>query len=498
MARFPEGFYWGGATAANQCEGGWNEGGRGPARTDVTTGGTATTPRYTTYIDKDGNPGKVAGFGHMTRIPEGAKCAVLDGYLYPNHVGCDFYHHYKEDIALFAEMGFKMYRMSISWSRIFPKGIEDQPNQAGVEFYRNVFLELKKYGIEPLVTISHYDTPLYIEEELGGWANPQVIELFDKFTAVLFNEYKGLVKYWLTFNEINCLLMFKAFMPNAPQEVVQDSYQQLHNQFVASAKAVVRAHETDPDYKVGCMLAGMCSYPWTCDPKDVIATMEGMQESFYYCGDVMVRGKYPAYAKRMWKKDGVELVWGKDDADWLMKGKVDFFSFSYYNTSCTTTHDFKDAAGSGNLTLGAKNPYLKYSEWGWSTDPDGLRFMLNTLYSRYEIPLMVVENGLGAIDTVEADGSIHDDYRIDYLAQHVDAMAQAIEDGVDLIAYTTWGCIDLVSAGTGEMRKRYGFIYVDLDDNLQGTLARSRKDSFYWYKKVIATNGEDVSWESRK
>ncbi|MCD7737805.1 MAG: family 1 glycosylhydrolase [Lachnospiraceae bacterium] len=497
MARFPKGFYWGGATAANQCEGGWNEDGRGPAKTDVTTGGTATTPRYTTYIDKDGNPGKAAGFGHMGMIPEGATYAVLDGYLYPNHVGCDFYHHYKEDIALFAEMGFKMYRMSISWSRIFPKGIEEEPNQKGIEFYRNVFLELKKYGIEPLVTISHYDTPLYIETELGGWSNKEVIGLFDKFTEVLFKEYKGLVKYWLTFNEINCLLMFKSFMPDAPRSVIQDSYQQLHNQFVASAKAVARAHEIDPSYQVGCMLAGMVSYPWTCDPKDVIKNMTGMQEGFYYCGDIMVRGYYPAFAKRMWKEDGVELVWADGEAEILKAGTVDFFSFSYYNTSCVTTHDFTDSAGSGNMTMGAKNPYLKYSDWGWSTDPDGLRYFLNELYSRYELPLMVVENGLGAIDKVEEDGSIHDDYRIDYLAQHVDAMAQAIEDGVDLIAYTTWGCIDLVSAGTGEMRKRYGFIYVDMDDNLQGTLARSRKDSFYWYKKVIETNGEDVSWESR-
>ncbi|MCD7806875.1 MAG: family 1 glycosylhydrolase [Lachnospiraceae bacterium] len=497
MARFPKGFYWGGATAANQCEGGWNEDGRGPAKTDVTTGGTATTPRYTTYIDKDGNPGKAAGFGHMGMIPEGAKYAVLDGYLYPNHIGCDFYHHYKEDIALFAEMGFKMYRMSISWSRIFPKGIEEEPNQKGIEFYRNVFLELKKYGIEPLVTISHYDTPLYIETELGGWSNKEVIGLFDKFTEVLFKEYKGLVKYWLTFNEINCLLMFKSFMPDAPKSVIQDSYQQLHNQFVASAKAVVRAHEIDPNYQVGCMLAGMVSYPWTCDPKDVIKNMTGMQDGFYYCGDVMVRGYYPAFAKRIWKEDDVELVWADGEAEILKAGKVDFFSFSYYNTSCVTTHDFTDQAGSGNMTMGAKNPYLKYSDWGWSTDPDGLRYFLNELYSRYELPLMVVENGLGAIDKVEEDGSIHDDYRIDYLAQHVDAMAQAIEDGVDLIAYTTWGCIDLVSAGTGEMRKRYGFIYVDMDDNLQGTLARSRKDSFYWYKKVIETNGEDVSWESR-
>jgi 6-phospho-beta-glucosidase len=494
MGRFPEGFFWGGATAANQCEGGWNEDGRGPALTDVTTGGTVKEPRYVTYQMPDGTYGKYSQFGGVK--PAGAKFAVNPAELYPNHDGIDFYHHYKEDIALFAEMGFKMFRMSISWSRLFPKGNEETPNQAGIEFYRNVFLELKKYGIEPLVTISHYDTPLYLVEECGDWSNRDLITYYDRLTDVIFQEYKGLVKYWLTFNEINCLLMAPKFAgmsgdSEAAKAAYKKAYQELHHQFVASAHAVKKAKSFDPEYKVGCMLAGMANYPMTCDPADIMATEIEDQESFYYCGDVQARGEYPYYAERMWKKYDAKPEMTQQDLIDIKEGKVEFFTFSYYATQIVTTHKIEETAG-GNFAMGAKNPYLKYSDWGWSTDPSGLRWFLNRLYTRYQMPMMVVENGLGAFDTVEEDGSIHDEYRIDYLRQHVDAMADAIADGVDLVGYTTWGCIDLVSAGTGEMRKRYGFIYVDKHDDGTGTMARSRKDSFFWYKKVIASNGEEV------
>ena len=295
MSKFPKGFYWGGATAANQCEGAWNVGGRGPALTDVTTGGTVNTPRYTTYIDKDGNPGKVASMGITAKLPEGAKYAVLPDTLYPNHDGIDFYHHYKEDIAMFAEMGFNMFRMSISWSRIFPKGNETEPNREGLEFYRNVFLELKKYNIEPLVTISHYDDPLYLVEELGGWNNRKTIDYYLNYCKTIFNEYKGLVKYWLTFNEINCLVAFLTFGGDkVPDAAYQEAYQKLHHQFVASAKAVKLAHEISPEYKVGNMICYLTSYPLTCDPKDVIKNMEHEQFAVDYCGDVQVRGAYPA------------------------------------------------------------------------------------------------------------------------------------------------------------------------------------------------------------
>ncbi len=491
MSKFPKDFFWGGATAANQCEGGYNEGGKGLTSSDVTTAGTHTEPRYVTYLMPDGTEGKASFFGG--KVPEEAKKAVLDGYYYPSHVGIDFYHRYKEDIALFAEMDFKMFRMSIAWSRIFPKGIEEEPNKEGLEFYRNVFTELKKYNIEPLVTLQHYDVPLYLDEECGGWNNRETIKLFDRYVETVFNEYKGLVKYWLTFNEINTCIMMKDLIPGYPKKLVASATQLLHYQMVASARAVVKAHEIDPEYVVGCMIAGGPSkYPLTCDPKDILYTQKDLMENTYYAADTMIRGEYPYYAKRFWKEFDVELDITEEDKADLKAGKVDLLTFSYYSTACKTVRKDAETAG-GNFTLGAKNPYLKYSEWGWSLDPDGLRYCLNEYAGRYPgVPIMVVENGLGAVDTVEDDGSIHDPYRIEYVREHIKAMAEAIEDGVDLRGYTPWGCIDLVSASTGEMKKRYGFIYVDRNNDGSGTLNRYKKDSFYWYKKVIASNGEDL------
>ncbi|MBR3839712.1 MAG: family 1 glycosylhydrolase [Erysipelotrichales bacterium] len=491
MSRFPKDFLWGGATAANQCEGAWNVDGRGPALTDVTTGGTVSEPRYITYIDKDGNPGKYSRMGG--RLPEGAKYAVLDGYHYPNHEGIDFYHHYKEDIALFAEMGFTTFRMSISWSRLFPNGDEETPNQKGIEFYRDVFKELRKHNIEPLVTIWHFDTPLYLEEHYGGWKNRKLIEFYDRFAETCFREFKGLVKYWLTFNEINNTVMFLNMFGNkASDEMYQSGYQQLHHQFVASAHAVKKAHEIDPENIVGCMICGITFYPGTCDPKDILLNRHTWEQGIYYCGDVQCKGKYPTFANRLWAEHNVKLDITEQDLKDLAEGCVDMYTFSYYMSTVVTTHEIKDMV-SGNFSAGARNEYLKYSDWGWATDADGLQYYLEMIYDRYEKPIMVVENGLGAIDKVEEDGSIHDPYRIDYFKVHVDAMAKAIENGVNLIGYTPWGCIDLVSAGTGEMRKRYGFIYVDMDDEGKGTMARSRKDSFYWYQKCIKSNGDDIA-----
>ncbi|MDO4663489.1 MAG: family 1 glycosylhydrolase [Erysipelotrichaceae bacterium] len=490
MAGFPKDFFWGGATAANQYEGGWNEGGRGLAATDVTTGATKDSPRRRTYVMPDGTTGATSAMGQQ--IPKGAKSCVLDGYYYPNHKGTDFYHHYKEDIALFAEMGFKMFRMSIAWPRIYPHANDEKPNQEGLDFYHKVFAELRKYDIEPLVTISHYDDPLTIDEEFGGWENREIIDFYCKYAETLFNEYKDEVKYWLTFNENNCETMSVQYVPNLPIERQQSAYKKLHNKFVASAKVVKYAHEHFPEFKVGCMVAGVFTYPLTCDPKDVIANMENMQNFFYYAGDVQARGYYPGFAKRIWDRVGLDAEYFNKDAEILREGKVDFFTYSYYSTSCQTSHKGAKRDGGGNLSLGYYNEYIKYSEWGWGMDPDGLRYSLNEIYDRYQIPVMVVENGLGALDTLEEDGSIHDQYRIEYMREHVKAMEQAIDDGVELLAYTPWGCIDLVSASTGEMRKRYGMIYVDMDDEGKGSMDRYRKDSFYWYKKCIASNGEDL------
>lgn len=486
---FPDNFLWGGATAANQCEGAWDVDGKGIAISDVSTAGSRTKPRCTTYIMPDGTPGAAMQF---TQVPEGAHMAVLDGYFYPYHEGIDFYHRYKEDIALFAEMGFRVFRMSIAWTRIFPKGIEEEPNQAGLDFYRNVFLELKKYGIEPLVTIQHYDVPLYLEEELGGWTNRKLVDYFGRYSEVLFQEYKGLVKYWLTFNEINCTLLMRQFIPNYPIQKQRDAYQILHHQFLASARAVRRAHEIDSENKVGAMVAGACKYPLTCAPEDMIVTQKSRQEEFYYCADVMVRGKYPYFAKNLWNECGAEIRMEPNDLEEIQQGTVDMLTFSFYSTSCASADKNAPTSG-GNFSMGAKNPYIEYSEWGWGMDPSGLRYFLNELYGRYGIPLMVVENGLGAVDHLEDDGTVHDAYRIDYIRGHIKALEAAIEDGVDVRAYTPWGCIDLVSASTGEMAKRYGFIYVDRNDDGTGSFERYRKDSFYWYQKVIQSNGKELS-----
>lgn len=489
MAKFPENFLWGGATAANQCEGAWNEGGKGMTTNDCQTAGTVTEPRYTTYIDKDGNPGKLK---QMMPLPEGAHQAVLEGYYYPNHEAIDFYHRYKEDIALFAEMGFRMFRMSIAWSRIFPNGDDETPNAEGVQFYHNVFAELHKYSIEPLVTMYHYDIPLSLENRLGGWKNHAVIDLFERYADFITKEYADEVTYWLTINEINTVIMISSLFKGYPAAMTQMDYQQLHHMMVASARAVKAAHRNDPGCMVGCMIAGgPSSYPLTCDPKDVLYNMECTQKNNYYCTDVMVRGEYPYFAQRIWKDLGITVTITEEDKKDLKEGAVDMITYSFYGSTCRTTHEGAERVG-GNLDMGSKNPYLKESEWGWTIDAEACRYSLNEYYGRYGKPIMIVENGLGAVDKLNEDGTIHDPYRIDFHRAHVEAMAAALADGVNLIGYTSWGCIDLISGSTGEMKKRYGFIFVDKYNDGSGTLKRYKKDSFYWYKKCIESNGEDI------
>lgn len=483
---FPKEFLWGGATAANQIEGAYNVGGRGLSRMDITTAGSLSQRRQVTFAFPDGR----TGIGDT--VPKGAHGVVLSDQYYPNHVGIDFYHHYKEDISLFAEMGFKIFRMSISWSRIFPHGDENEPNQAGLDFYHRVFGELKKHGIEPLVTISHYETPLFLEEHYGGWNNRKMIDFYLHYAETLFHEYKDEVKYWLTFNEVNTTIMFLDLFQKADDAAYEDAYQQLHYQFVASAKAVQVGHSVNPDNQIGCMICGITSYPLTSDPRDILRNRYDWEKNIFYSGDVQCLGTYPSFAKRLWREHNVKLDITEDDLAELKAGKVDLYTFSYYMSSTVTTHKMGEKVG-GNFSIGERNPYLNYSEWGWADDPLGLQYYLELTYDRYHLPQMVVENGLGAVDKVEEDGSIHDPYRIRYMQGHIEAMDNAIQNGVNLIGYTSWGCIDLVSAGTGQMSKRYGMIYVDRDDKGHGSLARSRKDSFYWYKKVIDSNGSDLS-----
>ncbi|MNC08100.1 Aryl-phospho-beta-D-glucosidase BglH [compost metagenome] len=479
--RFPDGFLWGGATAANQLEGGYNEGGKGLSTADVITAGTHTTPRKITPV-------------------------LEQGMNYPSHEAIDFYHHYKEDIRLFAEMGFKVFRMSMAWSRIFPNGDDAQPNEAGLKFYDDVFAELRKYNIEPLVTISHYEAPFHLAQEYNGWTDRRVADFYVNYCEVIFNRYKDVVKYWLTFNEINILTMpFGSFMAGAllpdgntefgqPAGAADDEalrYQALHHQFLASARAVKLGHSINPDFKIGCMIAYMCSYPLTCNPDDIMLAQQKDNLTNFLCSDVQVRGAYPGFAKRYFADKGIEIAMEEHDEQILREGRVDFYTCSYYSSTCVSADPEQEKIG-GNLSMGLKNPYLEASAWEWQIDPKGLRWSLNNIYNRYQIPMMVVENGLGAVDTVEEDGSINDDYRIDYLRGHIAEMKEAVADGVELIGYTPWGCIDLVSAGTGEMKKRYGFIYVDKDNEGQGTLERSRKKSFSWYKQVIESNGEEL------
>ena len=482
---FPEGFLWGGATAAYQCEGAWLEDGKGLAITDLLTAGSRKDPRKLTL-------------------------KVEEGVYYPAKIGIDHYHRYKEDIKLFAEMGFKVYRMSVSWARIYPHGDDEKPNQKGLDFYRGVFEECHKYGIEPLVSIMHHDTPMALALRQDGWLDPKTIDAYARYAKTLFEEYKGLVHYWITFNEINMTMNYFGDVYGAgilsngtrvidinnvgedamSKEKQNKRFKALHHQFLASALAVKAGHEIDPTNKIGCMVASDAHYPYSCNPINILAAQNSMRK-LWYCGDVQVRGEYSYFTKSFLREKGVELEVNEEDKRILKEGKVDFYSLSYY-TSGTDCLDQEVDTDSGNFNLGAANPYLKKSEWGWAFDPDGLRWVLNEIYGRYNVPIFIAENGLGAVDEVASDGKIHDDYRILYLKEHVKAMKKAIDDGVDLFGYTWWGPIDLVSASTGEMKKRYGFIYVDLDNDGRGSLQRIKKDSFDYYKEVIETNGSCV------
>ena len=467
-------FLWGGATAANQCEGGWQEGGRGMAVVDVIPHGPDRMPVMKGILD-------------YRKLPEESN--------YPGREAIDMYGHYKEDIALFAEMGFKCYRFSFSWSRIFPTGEEREPNQAGLQFYDDLVNELLKYGIEPVVTLCHFDAPLHLVEKYGSWKNRKMIEFFLKYCDVVFRHFKGRVRYWITFNEIN-MLMHLPFMGagirfEEGEDEQQVKYQAAHHELVASAMAVKLAHEISLDFQVGCMLAAGSVYPYSCNPMDVWESMKKDRENYFFI-DVQSRGEYPAYAWKFFKGQGIELEMQNEDAKILKENTVDFISLSYYNSRCVRTDGQGEASG-GNVFASAKNPYLECSQWGWPIDPMGFRITLNALYDRYQKPLFVVENGLGAVDEPKEDGTVCDDYRIDYLRSHIQAMKAATEeDGVDVIGYTPWGCVDLISATTGEMSKRYGFIYVDKNDDGEGTLKRRPKKSLGWYRQVIASNGKTL------
>lgn len=474
--KFSSNFLWGGATSAHQVEGGYREGGKGLSVMDVLTAGSNGVPRRFTG-------------------------SVLQGLNYPNHEASDFYHHYHDDIALLADMGFKCFRMSIAWTRIFPNGDDPEPNEEGLAFYDNVFDTLISYGIEPVVTLAHFETPLNLVEKYGSWRSRKLIDFYVRFAEVCFNRYKDKVKWWMTFNEINnqanymddyVLLADSGLVFNEGENRELTMYQAAHYQLVASAIAVARGRAINPAFRFGCMLGMIPSYPKSCDPSDVFLAHKAMDFHFFF-GDVHVRGEYPAYIERLWKRKGYTIDITDNDLDALKNGCVDFIGISYYMSFTLEHTDDNPHFEYREWQDVVPNPHLEASDWGAQIDPLGLRYSLNWLTDRFHLPIFIVENGFGAYDRMEADGSIHDPYRIDYLRSHIEQIGIAIEeDGVDVIGYTPWGCIDLVSAGSGQMNKRYGFIYVDKNDDGSGTLKRYKKDSFNWYKHVIKTNGEEI------
>lgn len=475
---FPEGFLWGGAFAANQVEGGAREGGKGLSTADVFPRG-----------DR-----KKGGVFDRTYDQILQAAADPEDLKYPKRRGIDFYHRYREDIALFREMGFKALRFSISWSRIFPDGDEERPNEEGLAFYRSMVCELKKNGIEPIVTLSHFEMPLHLCLKYNGWTDRRLIAYFVRFAETVFEAFHGEVKYWITFNEIDATvhipLTGAGIIREKTENMEKACYQALHHQFVASAAVTKLAHEKYPGLQIGCMTTKNLKYPATCRPEDCMQWLKETAEDGFYT-DVQVFGEYPYGIRNKWKKRGLEPEMKPEDAALLKENTVDFVSFSYYASLVVSEEGAKKEKVSANLLVGEKNPYLKQTPWGWQIDPVGLRFSLNQLYDRYRLPLFVAENGMGTLDQLEEE-TVCDDYRISYIRAHIREMGKAIEDGVEVLGYTYWGCIDCISASTSEMSKRYGFIYVDQDDEGKGTLKRYKKKSFDWYKKVIASNGEDL------
>lgn len=464
---FPASFLWGGAVAANQCEGAYDEDGKGWSTQDLAPKGIV---------------------GAITAEPTADNLKLK---------GIDFYHRYREDIAMFAEMGFSVFRFSIAWSRIFPNGDEETPNEAGLAFYDQLIDECRRHGMEPLVTLSHYETPYHLAKTYDGWCSRKMIDFFKRYVNTVMKRYKGKVHYWLTFNEINSILhnpyLSGGILTPKEQLSKSDLYQAIHHELVASALVTKMAHEIDPDNKVGCMVIGIPSYPLTPNPDDVIANMEQDRHNLHFT-DVQARGAYPKYLNRYFKENGIQIQMEEGDEE-ILKNSVDFISFSYYMSTCGCADPDAHPQAAGNIIPGVANPYLRSSQWGWQIDPKGLRFLLNQFYDRYQKPLFIVENGLGARDElIEKDGvlTVEDDYRIEYMREHLLQVEEAIEDGVEVLGYTSWGCIDLVSASTAQMSKRYGFIYVDRNDDGSGTMARYRKKSFYWYRDVIASNGASL------
>ena len=461
---FPKDFFWGASTSAYQVEGANAEDGKGPSCQDV----------------KD--------------LPEGtadlATCA-------------DHYHHYKEDVALMAEMGFKSYRFSIAWTRILPEGT-GKVNQKGIDFYNSLIDECLKYHITPIFTMFHFDMPAALDER-GSWSNPESVQWFEDFAEILFKTFGDRVKYWLTINEQNVLTLMgpvigTLHIPDDTTNIKKEIYQQNHHQLVAQAKAMILCHRIIPDALIGPAPNISLVYPASIKPKDILAAenFNALRNWLYL--DMAVYGRYNNLVWAYLKEHDATPVFADGDEEALKNANPDFIGFNYYSTTTVEASLSWDDGNGGDIDQqgascdagfykGAANPNLLTTEFGWEIDPDGFRATMRELYDRYHLPLLVTENGLGAYDKLEEDGHVHDDYRINYLDEHIRQIQLAITDGVEMMGYNPWSAIDLVSTHEG-IRKRYGFIYVDTTDEKVGSLKRYKKDSFEWYKEVIRTNGE--------
>ena len=471
-----EDFLWGGSIAAHQCEGAWREGGKGTAIMDLVTSGSHEVPRE---ICKE----------------------IEDGKYYPSHKGIDFYHRYREDIGLFAQMGFKALRISVDWSRIYPLGDEETPNEEGIRYYTDVVDELRRHGIEPIITLYHFELPYHLVTEYGSWTNRKGIDFYLRYCGTMFKALKGKVRYWVTFNEMNHIDpatqasdIFTYMIAGLKFSEMEDPARTLatvgYNMTVAGVKAVELGHRIDPENQIGCVFGLQPVYAYDCRPGNAFRAFQEMYRDFYQA-DAMCMGCFPRYKRKEYEKMGIFLDGVEEDAESFKNGVIDFIGVNYYSSS-VGHHDGED--GEETLFGGIQNPYLKQSRWGWAIDPEGLRYLLNAVYRKYGKPLIVTENGLGAVDTLKEDGTVDDSYRIEYLRLHLEQLKLAVEeDDVGCFGYLMWGPIDLVSATTGEMKKRYGFIYVDQDDDGSGSGTRHAKESFYWFKETIGSNGGNLS-----
>lgn len=465
LKTFPKDFMWGASTSAYQVEGAWNEDGKGPSVMD------------------------------MAKHPEGTS---------DFKVCSDHYHHYKEDIALFAEMGFKVYRFSIAWTRVFPKGT-GEVNQKGIDFYNDLINELLAHNIEPVVTMYHFDLP-YALQEKGGWSNRETIDAFENYAKVLFTHFGDRVKYWLTINEQNMMILHGTAIGTVDPSIEnpeKELYQQNHHMLLAQAKVMKLCHDMCPNAKIGPAPNITSIYPASSKPEDVLAAHNWSSIRNWLYLDMAVFGRYNNVAWSYMEEKGYTPTIEDGDMEILKDAKPDFIAFNYYTTATVeqSMNDASDRNASGGdqqivlgepgVYRGASNPHLEKTEFGWEVDPVGFRNTLREIYDRYNLPLLITENGLGAYDKLEEGDVVNDDYRIDFLRKHIEQAQLAITDGVQIMGYCPWSAIDLVSTHQGYV-KRYGFVYVNRDEFDLKDLRRIKKKSFYWYKKVISTNGENL------